>query len=180
MRGWILRLWSLAITALAQNTFGQSSRPVDHFVPVFTADDLHICSDPISAGVEPDASANLTSEWLCILKSPPVYAEMLQTDSQAFQVLAPSNDAISDYLRLSGLPDNDTSAIFEAWATYHILRGTHSKNKLQSATQFIPTLLTDPDYNNITGGQRVEVQSAGEQVYFLSGNKSRSNIVQGV
>jgi Fasciclin domain len=105
---------------------------------------------------------------------------MLKADYQALQVLAPSNDAISDYLRLSGLPLNDTNAIFEAWVTYHILQGTHSKNQLQIATHFIPTLLTDANYNNVTGGQRVEAQSAGEQVYLLSGNKSRSNIVQAV
>jgi hypothetical protein len=105
---------------------------------------------------------------------------MLKADYQALQVLAPSNDAISDYLRLSGLPHNDTNAIFEAWVTYHVLQGTHSKNQLQIATHFIPTLLTDADYNNVTGGQRVEAQSAGEQVYLLSGNKSRSNIVQAV
>ncbi|KAJ9493402.1 hypothetical protein H2202_011124 [Exophiala xenobiotica] len=110
--------------------------------------------------------------------SPSGAAEMLKVDYQALQVLAPSNDAISDYLRLSGLPQNDTNAIFEAWATYHVLHGPHSKNQLQAAKQFIPTLLTDADYTNVTGGQRVEAQSAGEQVYLLSGNKSRSNIVQ--
>ncbi|KAK5332242.1 hypothetical protein LTR98_011624 [Exophiala xenobiotica] len=110
--------------------------------------------------------------------SPSGAAEMLKVDYQALQVLAPSNDAISDYLRLSGLPQNDTNAIFEAWVTYHVLHGPHSKNQLQAAKQFIPTLLTDADYTNVTGGQRVEAQSAGEQVYLLSGNKSRSNIVQ--
>ncbi|KAK5332342.1 hypothetical protein LTR98_011525 [Exophiala xenobiotica] len=110
--------------------------------------------------------------------SPSGAAEMLKVDYQALQVLAPSNDAISDYLRLSGLPQNDTNAIFEAWVTYHVLHGPHSKNQLQAAKQFIPTLLTDADYTNVTGGQLVETQSAGEQVYLLSGNKSRSNIVQ--
>ncbi|KAK5202785.1 hypothetical protein LTR96_011260 [Exophiala xenobiotica] len=110
-----------------------------------------------------------------IVTSPFSAAEMPKVD---YQVLAPSIDAISNYLRLSGLSYNDTNAIFEAWVTYHVLHGPHSKNQLQVATQFIPTLLTDANYTNVTGGQRVEAQSSGEQVYILSGNNSRSNIVQ--
>ncbi|KAK5047848.1 hypothetical protein LTR69_011475 [Exophiala sideris] len=158
MRLWMLRLWSLAITGLAQNT---SSYEVD----LMTALSQY---------------SQLTTFTTILTQYPHVWNQTAAGNWTKLQVLAPSNDVISDYLRLSGLPPNDTNAIFEAWVTYHILNGTHSKDQLQSATQFIPTLLTDPDYNNVTGGQRVEVQSAGEQVYLLSGNKSRSNIVHGV
>lgn len=105
---------------------------------------------------------------------------MLDADYEALQVLAPSNDAISEYLRSSGLPSNDTTAVVEALITYHVLQGPHSKNQLHTATHFIPTLLTDANYTNVTSGQRVEAQSVGDQLYFLSGNKSRSNIVQAV
>jgi len=46
---------------------------------------------------------------------------------------------------------------------------------------FIPTLLTSPLYTNVTGGQRVgNVKQAGNVVVFISGQGSRSTLVQAV
>jgi hypothetical protein len=46
---------------------------------------------------------------------------------------------------------------------------------------FIPTLLTSPEWSNVTGGQKVEnVKQAGDVVVFVSGQGSRSTLVQAV
>ena len=46
--------------------------------------------------------------------------------------------------------------------------------------QFIPTLLSDPKYANVTGGQRVEIVSLGGDVIFYSAVKAVSNLVTAV
>lgn len=49
------------------------------------------------------------------------------------------------------------------------------------APVFIPTLLTNAEYTNVTGGQNVEnVKQAGDVVVFVSGQGSRSTLVQPV
>jgi hypothetical protein len=49
------------------------------------------------------------------------------------------------------------------------------------APVFIPTLLTSVEYSNVTGGQNVEnVKQAGNVVVFVSGQGSRSTLVQAV
>jgi hypothetical protein len=157
------------------------SRPEDSLVPLPAADDLHGHPNSILTGVEPDRPRKLHQYGAFnLLSSVPWPQSCVRLIIRTRPVLAPSNAAIADYLRRSGHADNDTSAIFEAWMTYHVLRGTHSKNQLQAATQFPPTLLTDAAYSNVTGGQRIEAQSVGDQVFFLSGNKSRSNLVEAV
>ena len=95
----------------------------------------------------------------------------------ALSVLAPSDDAIVAYLSSEGVAGNDTSIITDAWLAYHMLQGTHSKTQLGSATQFLPTLLTDHRYSNVTGGQRLEIQSQEGQVHILSAFKSGSNVM---
>ncbi|KAK7936222.1 hypothetical protein LTR80_011360 [Exophiala xenobiotica] len=88
---------------------------------------------------------------------------------------APTNDAISNYLSQTSTASNDTSTAFaEALVTYHLLEHTYSSLDLRSETQFIPTLLTNQSYVNVTGGQRVEARSCGEQACFFSGNKQQS------
>jgi transforming growth factor-beta-induced protein len=63
---------------------------------------------------------------------------------------------------------------------YHILQGTRLAQQLIPGTPtFIPTLLTSPEWSNVTGGQRVEnVEQAGDVVVFVSGQGSRSTLTQ--
>jgi transforming growth factor-beta-induced protein len=63
---------------------------------------------------------------------------------------------------------------------YHILQGTRLAAQLVPGTPtFIPTLLTSPEWNNVTGGQRVEnIKQAGNVVVFVSGQGSRSTLTQ--
>lgn len=65
---------------------------------------------------------------------------------------------------------------------YHILQGTRAAADLvPGAPVFIPTLLTDSTFTNVTGGQNVvNVEQAGDVVVFVSGQGSRSTVVQKV
>ncbi len=95
------------------------------------------------------------------------------------QVLIPSDDAVSEYLSSEGF-GGDTDAFTEALVTYHLLQGTHSMIEIQESTKFIPTFLTNTSYENVTGGQRVEARSSGDDIYFLSCNRTRSNVIHAV
>jgi hypothetical protein len=52
--------------------------------------------------------------------------------------------------------------------------------EIQDSTEFIPTFLTNASYQNVTGGQRVEARSSRDDIYFLSCNKTRSNVIDAV
>jgi transforming growth factor-beta-induced protein len=102
----------------------------------------------------------------------------------ALQILAPNNDAF-DKIPYSVLNDafknNDQDTITNV-IEYHILQGTRVAAQLIPGTPvFIPTLLTSPEWSNVTGGQKVEnVKQAGDVVVFVSGQGSRSTLVQAV
>jgi len=65
---------------------------------------------------------------------------------------------------------------------YHILQGTRVAAQLVPGDPvFIPTLLTNSHHSNVPGGQRVQnVKQAGDVVVFVSGEGSRSTLVQAV
>ena len=73
-------------------------------------------------------------------------------------ILAPSNEAFAAFLNSSvgaALATNDTAAI-EAVLMYHVLNGTHPAASIMSTPAFVPTMLTNTVYANVTGGQVVE------------------------
>lgn len=59
---------------------------------------------------------------------------------------------------------------------YHILQGTRmAASLIPGSPIFIPTLLTDPEWSSVSGGQRVlNVKQAGDVVVFVTGQGSRS------
>jgi transforming growth factor-beta-induced protein len=99
-----------------------------------------------------------------------------------YQILAPNNDAFNK-IPYSSLNDafkaNNQDTITNV-LEYHILQGTHLAALLVPGTPtFLPTLLTSPEWNNVTGGQRVEnIAQAGDVVVFVSGQGSRSTLTQ--
>ncbi len=99
-----------------------------------------------------------------------------------YQILAPSNDAFNK-IPYSSLNDafkaNDQDVITNV-LEYHILQGTHLAAQLVPGTPtFIPTLLTSPEWNNVTGGQVVQnIAQAGNVVVFVSGEGTRSTLTQ--
>lgn len=64
---------------------------------------------------------------------------------------------------------------------YHILQGTVSTDAIpEGPTTFASTLLTNPAYTNVTGGQKLLInKQPGDVVVFTSGAGSRSTLVTG-
>lgn len=93
-------------------------------------------------------------------------------------ILAPSNNAFEQLLSspLGAALTNDPDLV-QAMLTYHVLNGSYSSSQITEDSQFIPTLLTDPRYTNVTGGQRVEVQKEDGNDVFYSG--LRQNLTLG-
>ncbi|KAL1636563.1 hypothetical protein SLS56_001148 [Neofusicoccum ribis] len=94
-------------------------------------------------------------------------------------ILAPNNDAFSKLLASpmgSQLATNP--GLIQAVLTYHVLNGTYASNQITEDSQFIPTLLTDSTYTNVTGGQRVGVEEEDDRVVFYSGLLMNSTVTQ--
>ncbi|KAF8864601.1 FAS1 domain-containing protein [Acephala macrosclerotiorum] len=123
---------------------------------------------------------NLTTFYSLIQKYPDI---LLQLPSYSgVTILAPNNDAFNKipYTQLNkAFANNDQDTITNV-LEYHILQGTKVAAQLVPGTPvFLPTLLTSPEWSNVTGGQRVEnVKQAGNVVVFVSGQGSRSTLVQ--
>lgn len=77
---------------------------------------------------------------------------------------------------------NDDEEVITNVLEYHILKGTRLAAELVPGTPiFIQTLLTDSKFTNVTGGQYVtNVKQSGNVVVFVSGQGSRSTLVQKV
>ena len=108
----------------------------------------------------------------------------LQDILTAEQILAPNNDAFNKipYTELNAAFKNNDQNIITNVLEYHILSGSRPVVQLvPGEPEFIPTLLTNPAFSNITGGARVEnVKQAGDVVVFVSGKGSRSTVIQQV
>ncbi|KAI1802489.1 Fasciclin-domain-containing protein [Daldinia bambusicola] len=112
---------------------------------------------------------------------------LLESNSQIAQslnrlqnvtILAPSNEAFSV------LTSNKDSALLlansdyvRALLNYHILNGTHYNESFGNDATFIPTLLTNNTYTNVTGGQVVEARLHDNNVTFFSALKENATIV---
>ncbi|EXM14247.1 FAS1 domain [Fusarium oxysporum f. sp. vasinfectum] len=95
-------------------------------------------------------------------------------------ILAPSNDAIEEFLNdtaVARLVESDPSAI-AAILQYHVLNGTYYASNLTETPAFIPTLLNNATYANVTGGQRVEVVADNDTVSIYSGLRQQANVTQ--
>jgi len=100
--------------------------------------------------------------------------------AQNITILAPSNDA------LNMLFNNNSQKVLEfmqnptmvaALLSYHVLNGTYYASSFTNTSQFIPTLLTNQTYANITGGQRVQALATNNTVAFYSALKENSTVV---
>lgn len=92
-------------------------------------------------------------------------------------ILAPNNAALAGIAN-SSLASN--SAAVTALLSYHVLNGTYGSAQVTNTSAFIPTLLTDKAYTNVTGGQVVEAQLARGNVSIISGLLQNSTVTQAV
>ncbi len=66
--------------------------------------------------------------------------------------------------------------IVSALLKYHVLKGTYLTSNFTNISQFIPTMLANSSYVNVTGGQRVEATLNGSVVNFFSGLLQQSTV----
>ena len=124
----------------------------------------------------PDLS-NLTT-YLQLL---PGVMSMLSS-AQNITVLAPSNAAFAAYMNSSAgmaIKANDSMAI-QSLLTYHVLNGTYPAASIKNMPAFVPTMLNNPMYTNVTGGQVVEAVSMGGSVSIFSGLLMNSTVTKAV
>lgn len=97
-------------------------------------------------------------------------------------ILAPSNEAFSKLMASpagAAIQANDT-ALIQAVLTYHVLNGTYPASEVTAMPAFIPTLLMNMNYTNVTGGQVVEAVKMGSNVTFISGLLMNSTVTKAV
>jgi len=111
-----------------------------------------------------------------------VPASILQTLSslQNITLLAPSNAAFAkvDNATLTALSADP--GLLAALLTYHVLNGTFPSTAITDNSVFVPSLLTNTSYANVTGGQRVEVEKEDDKVVIYSGLGTNSTVTTAV
>jgi uncharacterized surface protein with fasciclin (FAS1) repeats len=130
-----------------------------------------------------------------LVTSNPAVAQALSS-AKNVTVLAPSNAAIEKLLSESG--SSTLEAQFSdpdfarALLQYHVLNGEYAEHNIPETSMFIPTLLTDDSYVNITGGQVVQAirtwnaatdgnsNGSAKQTVFYSGYNKNSSVVDPV
>lgn len=97
-------------------------------------------------------------------------------------ILAPSNTALENLLSdgdIASMTQNDRGLV-TALLSYHVLNGTYYANNVTDVPAFIPTLLSNSTYENVTGAQVVEALREGDTVSFYSGLRKQSNVSEAV
>ena len=126
------------------------------------------------------SNANLTNLTSYVSLFPSLLSSLSMATN--ITILAPSNDAFAAFLNSSAgmaIGLNDTTAI-EAILSYHVLNGTYPASSIMSTPAFIPTMLNNPAYSNVTGGQVVEAVAQGTSVEFYSGLLANSTVTTAV
>lgn len=91
-------------------------------------------------------------------------------------ILAPSNKAFSQVpnATLNALTSN--AGLITALLQYHVLNGTYPSSAITNMSAFVPTLLTNPLFTNVTGGQRVQAKLSSGNVTIFSGLLNNSTV----
>ncbi|KAF8854510.1 Fasciclin-domain-containing protein [Acephala macrosclerotiorum] len=92
-------------------------------------------------------------------------------------ILAPSNDAFSKLLSTAaGMAVSKDPSMVTALLEYHVLNGSFASSAFTTTEQFVPTLLTNRTFTNVTGGQVVMGVLSGKEVKLMSGLKEMSTV----
>jgi hypothetical protein len=94
-------------------------------------------------------------------------------------VLIPNDKAFSDFTAENPSISTDQEALL-ALLQYHVANGTHPSATFGLAPLFVPTLLTNPNYTNVTGGQVVEMARLNDTPTIVTGVKAESHFVEAV
>lgn len=108
---------------------------------------------------------------------PPLVAAL--NSATNITILAPNNAAFAALLNSSaGQAAASDPGLISALLTYHVLNGSYSASQITNMSAFVPTLLTNETYANVTGGQRVEAVKIGNETLFYSGLLQNSTVTQ--
>ncbi|KUJ13454.1 Fasciclin-domain-containing protein [Mollisia scopiformis] len=92
-------------------------------------------------------------------------------------ILAPSNDAFTKFLATAGgMSASKDSGMVAGLLEYHVLNGSFPSTAFTTEEQFVPTLLTNASFTNVTGGQVVAGMLSGKTVEIMSGLKEISKV----
>jgi len=123
------------------------------------------------------ANSNLSSLGSLLTSYPAVLSAL--GGAKNITLLAPSNSAIAAFLNSTDFQTaNSTAGAIEAVLQYHALNGAYTSGQLVEGSQFVPSLLTNPRFTNVTGGQRVQIVKSGSSVSAISGLLRNSTVTQ--
>jgi uncharacterized surface protein with fasciclin (FAS1) repeats len=149
---------------------------VSRFLPLALA--TSAAAQSLQAALESQNSS--LSALISLIQTQPQLVAAL-SNATNLTILAPTNKALDAFLNQSSTSSALTAdpGLATALLYYHILNGTYYASSLNSTTpQFIPTLLTNQTYENVTGGQVVEVvSSAAGNVTIYSALKENATVV---
>jgi Fasciclin domain len=112
------------------------------------------------------------------IDSSPQISRLLSTANN-FTFLAPSNTAINAWLAAPGTTSLTTDEV-EALISYHLLHGTFPVASFTGVPLFANSNLNNVTFENITGGQAVELLQTPSGPSILSGNATISTISKAV
>ncbi len=90
-------------------------------------------------------------------------------------VIAPNDHAFTQ-LGSSTIDHTTLGALLN----YLVVRGIVASGEFSTTPRFLPTLLNDTTFTNVTGGQRVELVESNGVATVITGLKSPSKVVQAV
>lgn len=120
--------------------------------------------------------SNLTS----FLNLNPALIQALSS-AQNITILAPSDEAFAQLINSSAGEALTTDAgLVSALLQYHILNGSYTAAQITNLSVFVPTLLNNETYSNVTGGQVVEAVKIGNDTVFYSGLLQNTTVTTAV
>jgi uncharacterized surface protein with fasciclin (FAS1) repeats len=109
--------------------------------------------------------------------------DLLQALSNAtnITILAPSNEAFANFANSSLAADVTADpGLLAAVLQYHVLNGTYTASQITNQSAFLPTMLQNSSYANVTGGQVVEAVMIGNETVFYSGLLQNATVTSAV
>ena len=110
---------------------------------------------------------------------PPTVLQALSSASN-ITVLAPSNAAFAKITAAQLSAFTSDPGFLTAVLQYHVLNGSYLASAIPDEGAFVPTLLTNQSYTNVTGGQVVHATTEDDKVVFFSGNMNNSTVTTAV
>jgi len=98
------------------------------------------------------------------------------SSAQNITILAPSNSAFGQVPNATLQTLTSNPGMLTALLQYHVLTGAIPASAITNTSTFVPTLLTNATYTNVTGGQRVKAIKNGDSVNFFSGLLDNSTV----